>query len=61
MHGSLDDLHFFSELTAIIEQCGWLQEVGVASGAVEQLNGLFRKLPGKLSGASNHLLYLASS
>eukprot|EP00731_Ephydatia_muelleri_P031145 Em0022g659a len=41
------ELWFLSiqELTAIIEQCGWLQEVGVASGAVEQLNGLLRKLP----------------
>ena len=52
-----------AELTAIIEQCGWLQELGVASGAVEQLNGLLRKLPGKITGNNwcfDYLLYLAS-
>ena len=38
-----------TELAAAVAESSLLKEVGVESGAVEQFNGLLRKLPGNLT------------
>lgn len=44
-----------TELAAAVAESSLLKEVGVESGAVEQFNGLLRKLPGNLTVCKNFI------